>query len=1069
MNNNYYIRVIVDPTGALRGIRNVAGALDQLEGKASKAGAFLKGIFAIGVAATAGRAIIKYGDAYSDLEAKIRQASGKNDDLAESMNKTFRAANRARTDVGSFGKTVLAIAGATSNMNLGFDKSVRMTETLAKMMRLGGASTAEAHSTVLQYGQALRKGKLDGDEFRSVMENSLPVQKALAKSLGISTDELAKFSKQGKITRQVMVDALIGSADEVDRQFAMMSMKVSDAWTVMQNAATKFFGEMHLSERIAPAILFIADNFDTVGKAAMVLANILGTYLVRRGIFLAIQGLKSLALFAAANPFTVLLYAIVAATAALSVFGRELSVEYGSLATIGDFLDALGHNIKEVFSSLGDLAKEGFAAVINVFGEVVDAADLSFKDIVVFFAAMGDAIGKLAVFIGQTVTESFKDMGLAAGEAIIDAANYAHKAVKGILYGKDNGVWGGASVGWDDFELHGGNIGDVARRKQSKRQTDNIDAAALRDLAETTAGFTADQFKTYQDETRKRVEEKLASPDVQNDAQRGAYFKVLARTYMAQDEIAAAAKRANDAVGTDVYYNPLRGARDKAKQTLQNNYDQLTNGEAGPLQKGIEKTFDDAEANAYHRMTHPDKKKKGLMEPGQQGEAAETSAQRQAREKASREREQALKQYEALLSSISPVYKAELELSKAQEILNEAMAYGFKDMNGEVLTHDSIVRLMEKKKELLEDQLDPYGAMIRQMERDIIATRSLSGEYDINSKVIEERNKKRKEGIDLSDAEAGKLRQLMELQKGLSDRQNLVKGYFDKAGFVSPEEQKTRALADTEAIYGRNDPRFGAEVDKINSTNYAPMFETKADQYARALMLVEQAAKAAGLSMEGMKPLIAAVNEEFGKEPKFSVWAQGLNTYFQSLPDTVETVAQAVQQAFDTMSSAIVEFVSTGKIDMDSFVKNTLAAFARIVTDAMVYQLLKLLSGFFGGPGGTAGLIVGGVNGLMEPTYAADGGLWRVGGSGSTDNQFVPMMLTPGEHLQVYPRGQSPHSGGSGSGGGTPPTTVVMVVRDEREAALAVAQSPRGAAVQMANLRQNPAHLRTLTGGRGQS
>ena len=77
----------------------------------------------------------------------------------------------------------------------------------AKQMSL---STADVEGVMLQLSQALGSGKLQGDEFRSIMERLPKIGQAVAKSMGVTVDQLKDLSSQGKLTTREIIKALKG-------------------------------------------------------------------------------------------------------------------------------------------------------------------------------------------------------------------------------------------------------------------------------------------------------------------------------------------------------------------------------------------------------------------------------------------------------------------------------------------------------------------------------------------------------------------------------------------------------------------------------------------------------------------------------------------------------------------------------------------------------------------------------------------------------------------------------------------------------------------------------------------
>lgn len=1040
MTNTYFIRVVVDPSGAVRGINRIAQALDHIEGKAGRVGSALRTMLAIDLARRAVGGIIRLGDAYTDLENKVRNASGKNDLLTVSMDKVFRAANRARTDVGAFGKTVLAISGATANMNLGFDASVRMAETLAKMMKLGGASMQEAKSATIQYGQALRKGKLNGDEMRSVMENSIELQRALAKSMGVSTDELLKQSKAGKITRAVMVDALVKTADEVDRKFAQMSMKVSDAWTVIENSATRFAGSLKINETLAPILLFIADNFDTIAKAALVAANVLGTYFVRKGIQMAIAGLVKLGAAAVANPFTAIIFGITAVIAYLRIFAKDMQVVAGSTATWGDLFASTWEEIKIIASEIGEGIKMLISDITGFFGEMVDAADISGKDILMFFVISVDSIIKLFEALKDTIINIFGGIPVIIADYFIQGVNVMIDAL-------------------NDLDIRLQKLKDFAtgnwKGKYETRSTGNVvppqSDYGYSWLAPDRVGKGAPGSEYVQ--TNRSPREEARSRGFADDTYD------LARKMQITLNEAASRQAMGTGLGTPEYEghfarvkNPFEGSVAAFEKRVQETSDKLFSGEAGPLQKMVERIWERANDPAFRLARKTVDSRTGIGEFG--GKPGDPEVD----EKAKKARERALKDWEQLQASVNGVYKAELELANAQETIDKARSHGIE------ITAEQEAMVLMRKRDLLQDQLDPYRAITREIQEQIDQTRTLANEGDIHKAVVEETNKLWDKGVALTGAQINNLEKMRLLQKGLSDDQKRKNDMLAQSGFVSGEELKARALAQAQLAGVGED-----ELNRIAESKFMGRLVSETDRYSADLQRIIQIGKeltASGVEQNQVfmtqAALLANLNKEYGylantQQSVTRGLKEGWVKTFEEFGNTAAQVSSYVQDVFKTMSTAIVDAIMQVDIKWGDLFLSLMRGLAELATQRLLWELMKLAMP--GTPG--VGQGVQAVGALVNPPGAATGGVFKVSGPPGRDNVFAPMWLSNGEHVAVWPAGQQPESDEAPSApvsGGTN----VIVVRNEREAALAVMQSPAGRRTQIKNLTYSEAYLRTL-------
>jgi tape measure domain-containing protein len=200
--------------------------------------------------------VIELTSAYTGLQNKLRNVTDTEAQLARISDEVFTIANKSRVPVEETAKAFQRFDLALKLLGAGQGESLRMTETVNKMLILSGASTGEAASGLLQLSQAFNKGKLDGDEFRSVMELMPPVADAIAKQLGVTRGELLKLAPEGKITAEVMRQALASVATTTDEKFAKMVPTVGQSMTVLKNTLIKEVGEMNKElELIGPGLI----------------------------------------------------------------------------------------------------------------------------------------------------------------------------------------------------------------------------------------------------------------------------------------------------------------------------------------------------------------------------------------------------------------------------------------------------------------------------------------------------------------------------------------------------------------------------------------------------------------------------------------------------------------------------------------------------------------------------------------------------------------------------------------------------------------------------------------------
>lgn len=121
------------------------------------------------------------------------------------------------------------------------EEAVLFAEQMNKQFAIGGASAQEQSAAMYQLTQAMASGRLQGDEFRSIMENAPMLAQSIAQSLGKSTAELREMSSEGLLTSDVIKNALFASADETNRKFEQMPKTFIQVMASVKNQALMAF------------------------------------------------------------------------------------------------------------------------------------------------------------------------------------------------------------------------------------------------------------------------------------------------------------------------------------------------------------------------------------------------------------------------------------------------------------------------------------------------------------------------------------------------------------------------------------------------------------------------------------------------------------------------------------------------------------------------------------------------------------------------------------------------------------------------------------------------------------
>lgn len=211
---------------------------------ASKANSGLTKLIGTVLSLAAAKKGMDLTDTYTNTSARLSMITGSLEEQKALQAAVFAAADRSR---GSY----VEMANATAKMKMlagdafgSNEEALGFTELLQKSLKVSGASQGEQDSAFLQLTQAMASGKLQGDEFRSIMENAPMVANAISQYLGVTKGELKELSSDGAITADIIKNAMFNAADDINGKFAQMPMTFADVWTKIKNTGMQAFGEV---------------------------------------------------------------------------------------------------------------------------------------------------------------------------------------------------------------------------------------------------------------------------------------------------------------------------------------------------------------------------------------------------------------------------------------------------------------------------------------------------------------------------------------------------------------------------------------------------------------------------------------------------------------------------------------------------------------------------------------------------------------------------------------------------------------------------------------------------------
>ena len=256
--------------------------LDKMADNFQKAGSKADGLMgkisgiAAGIASIATvQKLVNLSDDVTSAQARLNLLVTDGGSVDELEAKIMASANRSRS---AYLDTASAVAKLGLNAGNAFDHDmdqvIAFMEQVNKQFVIGGATAQEQSNAMVQLTQAMAAGALRGEELNSILDSAPGIARAIEQYMGVAEGSIKEYAAEGKVTAQVVKNALFSVADETNAKFESMPMTWAQVWTMMSNIA------LQALEPVLTFINWLANNIEIIGPLVLGVAAALAVYLI---------------------------------------------------------------------------------------------------------------------------------------------------------------------------------------------------------------------------------------------------------------------------------------------------------------------------------------------------------------------------------------------------------------------------------------------------------------------------------------------------------------------------------------------------------------------------------------------------------------------------------------------------------------------------------------------------------------------------------------------------------------------------------------------------------------------
>lgn len=208
--------------------------------------------------------LIALSDQMTSTNARLAPLVTDNGSVSELEQKIMASAQRSRA---AYLDTAAAVASMGANAGNAFDHDmdqvIAFMEQVNKQFVIGGATAQGQSAAMLQLTQAMAAGALRGEELNSILENAPGIARAIEQYMGIAEGSIKEYAQEGKVTAEVVKNALFSVAEETNAKFDNMPRTWGQVWTQWTNTALK------ASQPLLAVVNWLANNISIIGPIVL--------------------------------------------------------------------------------------------------------------------------------------------------------------------------------------------------------------------------------------------------------------------------------------------------------------------------------------------------------------------------------------------------------------------------------------------------------------------------------------------------------------------------------------------------------------------------------------------------------------------------------------------------------------------------------------------------------------------------------------------------------------------------------------------------------------------------------
>jgi tape measure domain-containing protein len=227
--------------------RRTEQAANRITAAFSRAGTAARTGLATIFAGLSVQQVSQFADSFTKVQNSLKTAGLEGQELARTYEQIFAISQRQAAPLEAMATLYGRLSTAQKELNVSGSEMLRFTELVGMALRVQGTGAQEASGALLQLSQALGGGKIQAEEYNSLLDGARPLLQAVAAGMvetGGSVAKLTALVKEGKVSSEAFFRAALAGYPLLEKQSASAGTTMAQSMSKAQDALVNLVGKL---------------------------------------------------------------------------------------------------------------------------------------------------------------------------------------------------------------------------------------------------------------------------------------------------------------------------------------------------------------------------------------------------------------------------------------------------------------------------------------------------------------------------------------------------------------------------------------------------------------------------------------------------------------------------------------------------------------------------------------------------------------------------------------------------------------------------------------------------------